>query len=163
MRIFRRTSRERGAKVFYATDVHGSERTWRKFLNAASFYGADVLVMGGDVMGKLVIPIIRRQIRKAMYAHGLGRHTRDEIVAFGTRSIEAIADYLGDKPYFMGAEPTGVDATVFAFVAGTLCPTFDTPLRVAAEHRDNLRRYVGRMTARYYPEMQELAGCPAAA
>lgn len=45
--------------VFYATDVHGSERTWRKFLAAAKFYGADVLVMGGDVMGKLVIPIIR--------------------------------------------------------------------------------------------------------
>ena len=42
-----------------ATDVHGSERTWQKFLNAAKFYGADVLVMGGDVMGKLAIPIIR--------------------------------------------------------------------------------------------------------
>jgi Icc-related predicted phosphoesterase len=45
--------------IFYATDVHGSERTWRKFLNAGKFYGADVLVMGGDVMGKLAIPIIR--------------------------------------------------------------------------------------------------------
>ena len=45
--------------MFYATDVHGSERTWRKFLNAAAFYQADVLVMGGDVMGKLTIPIIR--------------------------------------------------------------------------------------------------------
>ena len=39
--------------------MHGSERTWRKFLNAGAFYGADVLVMGGDVMGKLTIPIIR--------------------------------------------------------------------------------------------------------
>lgn len=50
--------RAKGTKVFFATDVHGSERTWRKFLNAARFYGADVLVMGGDVMGKLAIPII---------------------------------------------------------------------------------------------------------
>jgi Icc-related predicted phosphoesterase len=48
-----------GTTIFFATDVHGSERTWRKFLNAAAFYSADVLVMGGDVMGKLVIPIIR--------------------------------------------------------------------------------------------------------
>jgi Icc-related predicted phosphoesterase len=46
-------------RIFYATDVHGSERTWRKFLAAARFYQADVLIMGGDVMGKLVIPIIR--------------------------------------------------------------------------------------------------------
>jgi hypothetical protein len=63
----------------------------------------------------------------------------------------------------MGAEPTGVDATIFAFAAGTLCPTFDTPLRTAAERLDNLRRYVGRMTARYYPDRAELAGCKAAA
>ena len=49
----------RQTTVFFATDVHGSERTWRKFLNAATFYQADVLVMGGDVMGKLTIPIIR--------------------------------------------------------------------------------------------------------
>jgi Icc-related predicted phosphoesterase len=57
MRLIRRG--QRGTKIFYATDVHGSERTWKKFLNAAKFYGADVLVMGGDVMGKLAIPIIR--------------------------------------------------------------------------------------------------------
>lgn len=57
MRLFQRG--QRGTKLFYATDVHGSERTWKKFLNAAKFYGADALVMGGDVMGKLAIPIIR--------------------------------------------------------------------------------------------------------
>jgi Icc-related predicted phosphoesterase len=51
--------RRSGTRVFFASDVHGSERTWRKFLNAAKFYGADILVMGGDVMGKLAIPIIR--------------------------------------------------------------------------------------------------------
>ena len=42
----------------------------------------------------------------------------------------------------MGMEPTGVDATIFAFVAGTLCPVFDTPIRTAAERHDNLKRYV---------------------
>jgi Icc-related predicted phosphoesterase len=59
MRLFGRQHSSEGTRVFYATDVHGSERTWRKFLNAAAFYKADVLVMGGDVMGKLTIPIIR--------------------------------------------------------------------------------------------------------
>jgi Icc-related predicted phosphoesterase len=59
MRLLRKRPTERATTVFYATDVHGSERTWRKFLNAATFYKADVLVMGGDVMGKLVIPLIR--------------------------------------------------------------------------------------------------------
>jgi Icc-related predicted phosphoesterase len=59
VRFLGRGSAETSTTVFYATDVHGSERTWRKFLNAAAFYKADVLVMGGDVMGKLAIPVIR--------------------------------------------------------------------------------------------------------
>jgi len=37
----------------------------------------------------------------------------------------------------MGAEPKGLDATAFAFVAGVLCPLFDTPLRSAAERHDD--------------------------
>jgi Icc-related predicted phosphoesterase len=47
--------------LFFATDVHGSERTWRKFINAGKFYSANVLVMGGDIIGKMAIPIIREK------------------------------------------------------------------------------------------------------
>lgn len=47
-------------KCYYASDVHGSELLWRKFLNAGKFYGADVLIMGGDIAGKAVVPIVRR-------------------------------------------------------------------------------------------------------
>ena len=111
----------------------------------------------------LVVAMIRRQLRRTLYGHGMGRHAPDEIVALATRGIDAIADYLGQKPFFMGAEPTGVDATIFAFTAGALCPLFNTPIRTAAERHDNLRRYVGRMTARYYPDYSEIAGCQAAA
>jgi glutathione S-transferase len=56
------------------------------------------------------------------------------------------------KPFMMGAEPTGLDATTFAFVGGVLCPLF------AGERYDNLKRYVGRMTARFYPDQGEIAG-----
>jgi len=110
-----------------------------------------------------MIAFIRRQLKRTLHGQGMGRHTGAEIVALGTRSIDAIADFLGSKSFFMGNEPTGVDATMFAFVAGALCPQFDTPLRSAAERHDNLRRYVGRMAARYYPELGEIAGCKAAA
>ena len=105
----------------------------------------------------------RRQVRRALHGQGMGRHAPEEIVALGTRSIDAAADFLGTKPFLMGSEPTGVDATAFAFVAGLLCPVFETKLRTAAERRDNLRRYVGRMTVRFYPDRSELAGCQAAA
>ena len=109
-----------------------------------------------------LIPMIWRKVRRALHAQGFGRHSPDEIVMLGTRSINATADFLSAKPYMMGAEPTGLDATAFAFIAGILCPLFETPLRVTAERHDNLRRYVERMTMRFYPERSKMAGCKAA-
>jgi Icc-related predicted phosphoesterase len=41
-------------KLYFATDVHGSEQCFRKFLNAGAAYGPDVMVLGGDVAGKAV-------------------------------------------------------------------------------------------------------------
>jgi len=46
-------------KIFFATDLHGSEMCWRKFLNAAKFYDADVLICGGDMTGKAIVPIVQ--------------------------------------------------------------------------------------------------------
>lgn len=45
-------------KLFFATDVHGSETTFRKWLNSAKHYGVDVLLMGGDLTGKMLVPIV---------------------------------------------------------------------------------------------------------
>ena len=58
--MFRRKGRPKvgSTRLFYACDIHGSEPTYRKFLNAAKFYEVDALVFGGDLMGKLLIPIV---------------------------------------------------------------------------------------------------------
>jgi hypothetical protein len=45
-------------RIFFATDVHGSEVCWRKFLNAGAFHQVDVLIMGGDMTGKAMVPIV---------------------------------------------------------------------------------------------------------
>ena len=44
-------------KIFFASDLHGSNVCFKKFVNSAQFYGADVLVLGGDLTGKAVLPI----------------------------------------------------------------------------------------------------------
>ncbi len=49
----------RRTKIYFATDLHGSSKCFRKFINAASVYGADVLVLGGDVAGKALQTIVR--------------------------------------------------------------------------------------------------------
>jgi uncharacterized protein len=46
-------------RVFFATDIHGSDVCWKKFLNAGKFYKADVLVLGGDMTGKALVPIVQ--------------------------------------------------------------------------------------------------------
>lgn len=56
----------RDSKIFFATDIHGSDRCLRKFLNAGKFYGVDAVVMGGDITGKMIVPIVNR---------GQGAHT----------------------------------------------------------------------------------------
>jgi Icc-related predicted phosphoesterase len=45
-------------KIFFATDVHGSEICWKKFISASKFYETDVLILGGDMTGKAIVPII---------------------------------------------------------------------------------------------------------
>ena len=44
-------------RVFFVTDIHGSDRCFRKFINAAKFYKAQSLVLGGDITGKVMIPV----------------------------------------------------------------------------------------------------------
>jgi Icc-related predicted phosphoesterase len=45
-------------KLFFATDIHGSDVCWKKFINSAKFFDCQVLVMGGDMTGKMLIPIV---------------------------------------------------------------------------------------------------------
>lgn len=61
MPLFRRSRPDDGplVRLYYASDIHGTEVLWKKFLGAAKAYSAKVLVMGGDITGKMVIPIVR--------------------------------------------------------------------------------------------------------
>ncbi|MFW9855323.1 MAG: metallophosphoesterase [Candidatus Thorarchaeota archaeon] len=47
-------------RFFYCTDIHGSEAVWRKFLNSAKYLKVDTLIMGGDITGKRIVPIIEQ-------------------------------------------------------------------------------------------------------
>src|SRR5215218_7027913 len=58
-RMFKRRKDQSITRIFYAGDVHGSRVCWKKFVNAAAHYPADALVMGGDLTGKALVPIVR--------------------------------------------------------------------------------------------------------
>jgi len=77
-------SSDNARTLFFATDFHGSEICFRKFVNAGAVYGADLLVMGGDLSGKLVVPIVRNEEgRYEASRHGETRVVEpDELEAF---------------------------------------------------------------------------------
>ena len=60
MPLFKRHHDDESLTLYYASDIHGSDLLWRKFLGAPKFYGADAAIMGGDLLGKAVVPIERR-------------------------------------------------------------------------------------------------------
>lgn len=45
-------------RVYFCSDVHASRKCWKKFLNSGSFYGAQVIIVGGDITGKFVVPLV---------------------------------------------------------------------------------------------------------
>ena len=48
------------SRIFFSTDVHGSDLIFRKFLNAGKFYKSDVIILGGDLTGKIIVPILEQ-------------------------------------------------------------------------------------------------------
>lgn len=100
-----------------------------------------------------IIALIRRQVRRDLKGQGMGRHSEEEISQLAIRDLNAIADFLGDKPYLMGATPCGADAAVFALVAAALAKCFKTPIRTAAELQPNLVAYRDRLMQQYFPEV----------
>ena len=72
--------------IFFATDIHGSERCFLKFINAAKFFQANVLILGGDITGKALVPIVRKMGAASYIAEFQGQHAtlelEEEIVTF---------------------------------------------------------------------------------
>ena len=86
-----------GFNVYFATDLHGSEQCFRKFLNAGKFYGADAVILGGDVAGKALIPVVSGP-GGSFEAHAYGRSYRAE-GEDGLASLEDRIRGLGCYPY----------------------------------------------------------------
>jgi glutathione S-transferase len=102
---------------------------------------------------RLIVPgMVRRKVRETLKLQGFGRHTPAEQNQLAIADVDAIANFLGEKPFLMGERPCGADAAVFAFVAQLLVPLFTTPARAAAEKHQNLISYRNRMLPQYYPE-----------
>jgi Icc-related predicted phosphoesterase len=86
-------SRPRPTRIFFAADLHGSEPTFRKFLNAAAVYRCDALVFGGDLMGKALVPIVRDNGGYRAHVQGQDLEVDEDGLPELVRSIEVPGFY----------------------------------------------------------------------
>jgi len=85
-------------RLFFATDVHGSTACWRKFVNAAEFYSADVLILGGDTTGKAIFPIIEED---GVYSYTRNEEDRTAETEAELEEVEDSVEDAGFYPYVM--------------------------------------------------------------
>lgn len=97
---------------------------------------------------------VRQQMVAQAHAQGMARHTLDEVTHLGRADLQALSDYLGEKPFFMGESPRLVDATLYAYVANIVKVPFPSALREYARGLPNLVAHCERMQSRYFPELR---------
>lgn len=101
-------------RLFFATDVHGSEVCWRKFVNSGKHYEADVLILGGDMTGKAIIPIVELGGGRWKYdMQDVHYDLQDDDVAAAERAIRDHGYYprrmTPDEVRELSAHPENVD------------------------------------------------------
>lgn len=96
----------------------------------------------------------RKKIQRQIYGHGMGRHQAAEIFALGQQDIDALAAYLGRKPYFLGDRPTALDASAFGFLINISGCPIESPLKEYALTKENLTNYNARIMRGFYQDLQ---------
>lgn len=112
-------------RILFATDMHGSEGTWRKFLNASKMMKADVAICGGDLTGKMIVPLIQRSDGKYSY-YLMGKTQTVDAAGLekAFKSIRGIGYYPHqtneDEYQEMVRSPTKVDEVFHKVMTNTL-------------------------------------------
>ncbi len=88
-------------RLYYASDIHGSDMLWRKFLKAGAFYEVGTLIMGGDLCGKGLAPVVRTNGGWTLPVAGEERHVGDEAEL---EQLEALVRQSGFYPRRMSAD-----------------------------------------------------------
>lgn len=105
----------------------------------------------------LVVPLIRRDIRKKLHSQGTGRHSLEDVIAFGAADLESCAELLGDQPFLFGDRPRTVDCALYACLEALLGFPVDSPLRARIATRANLVDYRQRIRARWWKDLDRAA------
>lgn len=94
---------------------------------------------------------------KCMEAHGIGKHTKEEVYSIAESDLESISALLGDKEFFMGSDPTTIDCTMFGLLANLVYGAPGSPQeKLIQEKLKNLVDFCDRMKLNFWLDYGEI-------
>jgi glutathione S-transferase len=102
-----------------------------------------------EPMRPIIVGQVREKVLNNLQSQGMGRHSYPEILKLADRALNATSIELGDRLFFGGNEPQGVDATLGGMIMALLCPHFSGPLRDQVLNYPNLQAYADRIKGRF--------------
>ncbi len=122
---FLRKKKEQTTRILFATDMHGSEGVWRKFLNASAMLNVSVAICGGDLTGKMIVPVVEQEGDKYAYYYMGANHVVDKLELDKTfKQIRGIGYYpyqTNNQEYEeMSKDPKKVDEVFHHVMLTTL-------------------------------------------
>ncbi len=98
---------------------------------------------------------VRSQVLRDLRGHGLGRHSEEEMLHFARSDLAALSDALGDRPFYFGDNPTGIDAAIAPQILTITRDPFEAPLNHLIKSFANLEPYADRILEQFFPATDE--------
>ena len=105
-----------------------------------TWFGGIPAPIRGLIFGKII-----KDMKVGMRGHGIGRHSNEEIFAFGLKDLQAVQDILGDKPFLLDDKPREYDASIYGLLANLMAEGFPTPMSEFISNSPTLMGYIARV------------------
>ncbi|MES2217498.1 MAG: glutathione S-transferase family protein [Pseudomonadota bacterium] len=115
------------------------EDNWKK--TSAEFFQSLPKIL------QIIVPgVIQKKVKKQLWQQGTGRLSKENIYAAGQKDLAAVAELLGNQPFFLGDSITSIDATIYTFLSCILYPPINSPLQAYIKQTPSLIAYCDRIT-----------------
>ena len=101
----------------------------------------------------IVAGMVHKGMRHQLIGQGMGRHKPQEVFELANHDMRSVVDYLGDKPFLMGASPTVVDCSLYGVLCNVLHAPLESPLKDYARRCPSLVAYVERIDHHWFADL----------
>lgn len=126
---------------------------WRYIVDG----GASISIcMKFPVFFRILIPVFRRKVKKAVWMQGIGRHSFSEVEEIGRKDLSALSAFLGENTYLMGDKATEVDCAAFGMLSQIIWNSPNSPyLKMLDTEFTNLHAYCQRVKEEFWPDWND--------